>query len=156
MWTLGTMPCGQPANVQNPVCNLCRIGRLSHLGRPFPIPQDIVLHHSVKKAGLGGPDTVQTLLPPPNMQQAQSSIQELRLLKMKNGSNRSCCRPCARCVIFPGRRQPSIVTVNELNYCVRDGNRCTLVTINTHYLNCTSLCRSFVISYLPPSVNLFW
>ena len=40
---------------------------------------------------------------------------------------------CARCVIFPGRRQPSIVTVNELNYCVRNGNRCTLVTINTHY-----------------------
>ena len=41
---------------------------------------------------------------------------------------------CARCVIFPGRRQPSIVTVNELNYCVRNGNRCTLVTNSTHYL----------------------
>ena len=41
---------------------------------------------------------------------------------------------CARRVIFPGRRQPSIVTVNELNYCVRDGNRCTLVTIDTHSL----------------------
>ena len=41
---------------------------------------------------------------------------------------------CARCVIFPGRRQPSIVTVNELNYCVRNGNRCTLVTNSTHLL----------------------
>ena len=40
---------------------------------------------------------------------------------------------CARRVIFPGRRQPSIVTVNELNYCVRNGNRCTLVTIDTHF-----------------------
>ena len=36
--------------------------------------------------------------------------------------------------IFPGRRQPSIVTVNELNYCVRNGNRCTLTAINTNYL----------------------
>ena len=41
---------------------------------------------------------------------------------------------CARCVIFPGRHQPSIVTVNELNYCVRNGNRCTLITINTHFI----------------------
>ena len=41
---------------------------------------------------------------------------------------------CAHRVIFPGRRQPSIVTVNELNYCVRNGNRCTLVTIDTHFL----------------------
>ena len=41
---------------------------------------------------------------------------------------------CARRVIFPGRRQPSIVTVNELNYCVRNGNRCTLITIDTHYV----------------------
>ena len=41
---------------------------------------------------------------------------------------------CAHCVIFPGRRQPSIVTVNELNYCVRNGNRCTLITINTHFI----------------------
>ncbi len=37
---------------------------------------------------------------------------------------------------LPGRHQPSIVTVNELNYCVRNGNRCTLVTIITHLLSC--------------------
>ena len=34
--------------------------------------------------------------------------------------------------IFPGRHQPSIVGVNELNFCVRDGNRWTLITINTN------------------------
>ena len=37
--------------------------------------------------------------------------------------------------IFPGSRPPSIVGVHELNFCVRDGNRWTLMTINTN------LCR---------------
>ncbi len=36
--------------------------------------------------------------------------------------------------IVPGRRQPSIVGTNELNFCVRNGNRWTLVVINTNYL----------------------
>ena len=35
--------------------------------------------------------------------------------------------------IFPGRHQPSIVGANELNFCVRDGNRWTLIAINTNY-----------------------
>ena len=35
--------------------------------------------------------------------------------------------------IFPGSRPPSIVGANELNFCVRDGNRWTLMTINTNY-----------------------
>ena len=35
--------------------------------------------------------------------------------------------------IFPGRFQPSIFGANELNYCVRDGNRWTLIAINTDY-----------------------
>ena len=34
--------------------------------------------------------------------------------------------------IFPGSRPPSIVGANELNFCVRDGNRWTLVAINTN------------------------
>ncbi len=42
---------------------------------------------------------------------------------------------CAQCVIFPGRHQPSIVTASELNYCVRNGNRCALATIITHLLS---------------------
>ena len=36
--------------------------------------------------------------------------------------------------IFPGSRPPSIVGVHELNFCVRDGNRWTLMTINTNLL----------------------
>ena len=35
--------------------------------------------------------------------------------------------------IFPGRHQPSIVGANELNFCVRDRNRWTLIAINTNY-----------------------
>ncbi len=49
------------------------------------------------------------------------------------------------------RRQPSIVTVNELNYCVRNGNRCTLVTINTYYFvahSCAALLLYHTISLL--------
>ena len=37
-------------------------------------------------------------------------------------------------LIFPGSRPPSIVSVHELNFCVRDGNRWTLMTINTNYI----------------------
>ena len=36
--------------------------------------------------------------------------------------------------IFPGSHPPSIVGVHELNFCVRDGNRWTLMTINTNYI----------------------
>ena len=34
--------------------------------------------------------------------------------------------------IFPGSRPPSIVGADELNFCVRDGNRWTLIAINTN------------------------
>ena len=37
--------------------------------------------------------------------------------------------------IFPGSHPPSIVGAHELNFCVRDGNRWTLMTINTNYLD---------------------
>ena len=36
--------------------------------------------------------------------------------------------------IFPGSRPPSIVGVHVLNFCVRDGNRWTHMTINTNLL----------------------
>ena len=36
--------------------------------------------------------------------------------------------------IFPGRRQPSIFDTDELNFCVRYGNRCDLIAIDTSYL----------------------
>ena len=35
--------------------------------------------------------------------------------------------------IFPGRRQPSIVGRNELNYRVRNGNGWTLALISTNF-----------------------
>ena len=35
--------------------------------------------------------------------------------------------------IFPGSRPPSIVGVHVLNFCVRDGNRWTHMTINTNF-----------------------
>ena len=34
--------------------------------------------------------------------------------------------------IFPGSHPPSIVGAHELNFCVRDGNRWTLMAINTN------------------------
>ena len=37
--------------------------------------------------------------------------------------------------IFPGSRPPSIVGAHELNFCVRDGNRWTLMAINTNYVD---------------------
>ena len=36
--------------------------------------------------------------------------------------------------IFPGSHPPSIVGADELNFCVRDGNRWTLIAINTNYI----------------------
>ena len=57
-------------------------------------------------------------------------------------------------LIFPGSRPPSIVSAHELNFCVRDGNRWTLMTINTNsiveeflpFLLKTELSRGSVIS----------
>ena len=37
--------------------------------------------------------------------------------------------------IFPGSHPPSIVGADELNFCVRDGNRWTLIAINTNYIS---------------------
>ena len=34
--------------------------------------------------------------------------------------------------IFPASHPASIVGANELNFCVRDGNRWTLIAINTN------------------------
>ena len=55
--------------------------------------------------------------------------------------------------IFPGSHPPSIVGANELNFCVRDGNRWTLTAINTN-----SFGWLFTISYVKslPASNSFW
>ena len=41
---------------------------------------------------------------------------------------------------FPGGRPPSIISAKELNYCVRDGNRCDLFAIATEYMSNTLRC----------------
>ena len=42
--------------------------------------------------------------------------------------------------IFPGRLQPSIVSANELNFRVRDGNGWTLAAISTNCRSCRRRC----------------
>ena len=67
-------------------------------------------------------------------------------------------RPCGRGLvfalpIFPGSHPPSIVGVHELNFCVRDGNRWTLMTINTNYFITTS--HETAVSTFRLSLNQF-
>ena len=45
--------------------------------------------------------------------------------------------------IFPGSRPPSIVGADELNFCVRDGNRWTLIAINTNYISVSASAVTF-------------
>ena len=54
---------------------------------------------------------------------------------------------CRHRLIFPGRFQPSIVSTDELNYRVRDGNGWTLIAKNTDYLNSSSRFSSMTLSY---------
>ena len=42
-----------------------------------------------------------------------------------------------RRLTFPGSLPPSIISAKELNFCVRDGNRCVLFAIITRY-HCVS------------------
>ena len=41
---------------------------------------------------------------------------------------------CRHRAIFPGRRQPSIVATDELNFRVRNGNGWTLIVIGTNFV----------------------
>ena len=56
--------------------------------------------------------------------------------------------------IFPGSHPPSIVGANELNFCVRYGNRWTLIAINTNslrWLQPSSILK--VLRTLNPNLN---
>ena len=64
--------------------------------------------------------------------------------------------------IFPGSHPPSIVGADELNFCVRDGNRWTLIAINTNsygwlftivYVKSASLLTPYMIAPFPAPVN---
>ena len=50
-------------------------------------------------------------------------------------------------LIFPGSRPPSIVSAHELNFCVRDGNRWTLMTINTNSFGWVSTHLLYIKSF---------
>ena len=61
--------------------------------------------------------------------------------------------------IFPCSHPQSIVGANELNFCVRDGNRCTLTAINTNYLSVFRLLPENIHHYTTarlPCQALFW
>ncbi len=59
--------------------------------------------------------------------------------KQKTGQAVETTCPVLAPPIFPGRRQPSIVGRNELNYRVRNGNGWTLVLISTNLLAAKSV-----------------
>ena len=59
--------------------------------------------------------------------------------------------------IFPASHPASIVDADELNFCVRDGNRWTLTAINTNYVDgsypsfiCQSALRSNSFGIIAP------
>ena len=79
-------------------------------------------------------------MPQANVNCAGSSL----LLKKAKQATEATCFVLAP-PIFPGRRQPSIVGRNELNYRVRNGNGWTLVLISTNFVGAKSallLCPS--------------
>ena len=51
--------------------------------------------------------------------------------------------------IFPGSLPPSIVGANELNFCVRYGNRWILIAINTVYTIDTRSWQTFLRGLRP-------
>ena len=54
----------------------------------------------------------------------------------KKTPDRKSCRVSVLALpIFPGRRQPSIVSRDELNYRVRNGNGWTLALISTNFMS---------------------
>ena len=55
-----------------------------------------------------------------------------RLVGVKENSSLTTAVQVLALPILPGRHQPSIVGRDELNYRVRNGNGCTLITINTY------------------------
>ena len=58
--------------------------------------------------------------------------------------------------IFPGRRQPSIVGRDELNYRVRNGNGWTLILISTNYCIRLSPETNRIIEHLTLFVKKNW
>ena len=55
--------------------------------------------------------------------------------------------------IFPGRRQPSIVDRNELNYRVRNGNGWTLILISTNSMSSSFHLKTTLLYCLAPLLS---
>ena len=55
-------------------------------------------------------------------------------VKQKDPSNRTGLFSCRHRSIFPGSHPPSIFDTDELNFCVRNGNRWILIASNTDFL----------------------
>ena len=62
-----------------------------------------------------------------------------RELYIKKTNPQVCLLLNQRLPILPGRLQPSTFGVYELNYCVRDGNRWTLIAIATESVRVCTL-----------------
>ena len=54
-------------------------------------------------------------------------------VKQKDPSNRTGLFSCRHRSIFPGSHPPSIFDTDELNFCVRNGNRWILIASNTDF-----------------------
>ena len=79
-----------------------------------------------------------TLAPPvglePTTPRLTAACSTIELRRNISGPSSVEPRPVLALPIFPGRRQPSIVGRDELNYRVRNGNGWTLILINTNYI----------------------
>ena len=70
----------------------------------------------------------------------------------KKTHNRSCEFLVFALLIFPGSHPPSIVSAYELNFCVRDGNRWTLIAINTNSYGWVSTHLLYIKSLLASNI----
>ena len=62
------------------------------------------------------------------------------------------------CATLPGDRPPSTIAAKELNFCVRNGNRCILFAIITKfifYFSSTSIILTFLKSFVKCFFTLF-
>ena len=72
-----------------------------------------------------------------------------------SGPNSIESRPVLALPILPGRCQPSIVSRDERNYRVRNGNGWTLIIISTNYCYPASAGTTIIINLSSRLVNIF-
>ena len=60
-------------------------------------------------------------------------MQSVKIKKKKANRNGWLFKLCRHRPIFPWRHHQSIFGTDELNCCVRDGNRCTLIAKDTDF-----------------------